>query len=371
MGNSRGSGASPGKLLASIRQTDYRALIQALLLGVIGGVVFNALNLPLPWMLGAMLFTSIAAVAGMRIAVPMGLRSTMVVILGVMLGSAFDPSILSNIQRWAASLAGLAVYILVCIGFGIAYLRLIARYDPATAFFTATPGGFNEMVMIGGAMGADDRTIAMSHSARVMLVVFTIPILFQIFGGLDPAARSALNAIETHLAPLDWAMLTGCLIGAPLARLLKIPAAMLVGPMVLSAALHLAGLTDAKPPFVLVAAAQVIVGASVGGRFSGVRTREIARAGLVAAGLTAMLLCLTVGFALVINRITGIGIRDLILAYSPGGLAEMSLVSLALGGDAAFVSTHHIVRIILIVVFAPILYGLARRLAGTSPPPEK
>ena len=369
MGDPDGSGESTAGLLNGIRRTDFRALIQALLLGVVGGAIFSALNLPLPWMMGAMAFTSVAAVAGMRVAVPAGLRSAMVIILGVMLGGAFDPSILSHMQRWAVSLAGLAVYIMVCIGFGIAYLRLIARYDTATAFFTATPGGFNEMVIIGGAMGADDRTIAMSHSARVMLVVFTIPILFQTFGGLDPAARSALNTIEMNLQPLDWAMLAGCLIGAPLARLLRVPAAMLVGPMVLSAALHLAGLTDAKPPFLLVAAAQVIVGASVGGRFSGVKTREIARAGLVAAGLTAMLLCLTVGFALVLNGITGIDIRDLILAYSPGGLAEMSLVSLALGGDAAFVSTHHIVRIILIVVFAPVLFGLVRRLGAPPPPP--
>ena len=75
------------------------------------------------------------------------------------------------------------------------------------------------------------------------------------------------------------------------------------------------------------------------------------------------------GFALALNAITGIGIRDLILAYSPGGLAEMSLVSLALGGDAAFVSTHHIVRIMLIVVFAPVVFGLVRRLNGQPPDP--
>ena len=278
---------SPTKLLAPIRDTDYRALAQSLVLGTIGGAIFNALNLPLPWMLGAMLFTSSAAIAGARIAVPMGLRNTMVVILGVMLGSAFDPSILSNIGRWAVSLAGLAVYILVCIALGIVYLRLIARYDPITAFFTATPGGFNEMVLIGGAMGADDRTIAMSHSARVMLVVFTIPLLFQAFGGLDPAARAALNATEIDMNLRDWGLLTGCIIGAPIARLFKLPAAMLLGPMVLSAALHLMGATDAKPPFVLVAAAQVIVGSSVGSRFSGVGIREIARAGLMAVGLTA------------------------------------------------------------------------------------
>ncbi len=360
-------GRPPPKLLQSIRKTDYPALLKALVLGTMGGAVFDALNMPLPWMLGAMLFTSIAAVAGVRIAVPMPLRSTMVVILGIMLGSAFDPGILQNIGRWAASLAGLAVYILACIALGIAYLRLIARYDPITAFFTATPGGFNEMVLIGGAMGADERAIAMGHSARVMLVVFTLPILFRLFGGLDPAARAALDSMEASLSLQDWALLACCIVGAPVARYVRLPAAMLIGPMVLSAGLHVAGLTDAKPPFVLVAAAQVIVGSGVGSRFAGVGPRQIARTMLVSAGLTLVLLGTTVGFAVLVNQFTGLGVRDLILAYSPGGLAEMSLVALALDGDAAFVSTHHIVRIILIVLFAPLLYNLYRRIIPQKP----
>ncbi len=83
--------------------------------------------------------------------------------------------------------------------------------------------------------------------------------------------------------------------------------------------------------------------------------------------MTLILLGTTVGFAVLVNRFTGLGIRDLILAYSPGGLAEMSLVALALGGDAAFVSTHHIIRIILIVIFAPLLYKLFQRLFLPAP----
>ena len=82
---------TPAGFLRSIRETDVPALLKALVLGVVGGAVFAALNLPLPWMLGAMLFTSAAAVAGARIVVPIGLRSIMVVVLGIMLGSAFDP----------------------------------------------------------------------------------------------------------------------------------------------------------------------------------------------------------------------------------------------------------------------------------------
>jgi len=39
----------------------------------------------------------------------------------------------------------------------------------------------------------------------------------------------------------------------------------------------------------------------------------------------------------------------------------MSLIALTMGSAAAFVSTHHIARIILIVIAAPLLFRLAER----------
>ena len=64
---------------------------------------------------------------------------------------------------------------------------------------------------------------------------------------------------------------------------------------------------------------------------------------LFAAGLTA-------GF--------GLPLPDLILALAPGGLAEMCLVAVALNVDPAFVATMHIIRLILVVVAAPLLFRL-------------
>jgi uncharacterized membrane protein AbrB (regulator of aidB expression) len=39
----------------------------------------------------------------------------------------------------------------------------------------------------------------------------------------------------------------------------------------------------------------------------------------------------------------------------------MSLIAIALGADAAFVAIHHIVRIFLIVVLAPLAFRLVGR----------
>jgi uncharacterized membrane protein AbrB (regulator of aidB expression) len=44
------------------------------------------------------------------------------------------------------------------------------------------------------------------------------------------------------------------------------------------------------------------------------------------------------------------------LAFAPGGLAEMSLIAFALAIDAAFVAAHHVLRIAMIVVAAPLIF---------------
>jgi membrane AbrB-like protein len=175
----------------AIRRINPPVLAFTLLLGTMGGAVFAWFQLPLAWMIGSMVFCTAASMLGLPIKVPAGLRSGMIMILGIMLGSAFTPRIADRLGEWAISLTGLAFYIVVSAALGIVFLRKVARYDPVTAFFTATPGGLNEMVLVGSAMGGDDRTISVAHSARVMLVVMTVPFFFQMFQGYQPetAAR--------------------------------------------------------------------------------------------------------------------------------------------------------------------------------------
>jgi hypothetical protein len=74
-------------------------------------------------------------------------------------------------------------------------------------------------------------------------------------------------------------------------------------------------------------------------------------------------------FALALERLTGLPFTALILAFAPGGLAEMTLVSLALGIDTAFVSTHHLFRMLILVLGAPFALRLFERVFGKDSPP--
>lgn len=340
----------------------------ALSIGALGGWAAHAAKLPLAWMIGAMLATTTAAVAEAQVALPIQVRNIFVSVLGVMLGSGFRPEMLDKLGEWSISLGSLLFYCAASGLVGFVYFRRFCGYDRPTSYFAAMPGGLSEMILVGSSLGGDPRVISLSHASRVLIVVLVLPFGFQILLGYDPANRPPVGAPLFDLGWQDWAMLGGCaLVGALTARSLKVPAAMIVGPMLLSAAIHLAGWTKATPPAELVAAAQVVVGTAIGCRFAGTSVAFVLRAVRLAGGATVLMLSVTVGSAVAVHAITGLPAPYLVLAYSPGGLAEMSLVALALSFDAAFVATHHIVRIILVVVLAPQIYRLTEKHLAVKP----
>jgi len=343
------------------RASRCPALGLALGLGGAGGALFAALHLPLPWMLGSMVFTTLAAVGGLPVAVPRTLRQAMLTVLGILLGCSFTPAILERAGAWSVSLAALVPFVALSTLIGAWLLRRWTGFDRVTAFFTATPGGLNEMVAVGGALGGDERTIALAHSVRILVVVLVIPVWFQLFGGYRPGARGPLGPDLAALGPVDWLMLLSCLLAAVPAVRVRLPAAVLLGPMAASALLHITGVTAARPPGLLVALAQLAIGASIGCRFAGIPWASIRRCALAALALAALMIGLTVAAAALLSGPSGAALSALVLAFAPGGLAEMSLVALALGIDVAFVSTHHVVRVVLIVAAAPLVFGLDRR----------
>jgi len=83
------------------------------------------------------------------------------------------------------------------------------------------------------------------------------------------------------------------------------------------------------------------------------------------AKILCEVLLAAIGFALFAHLVaTDLPFYALLLAYSPGGVAEMSLVALALGIDIAMVATHHLFRLFFVLVPAPQMFRLWRRLAA-------
>jgi membrane AbrB-like protein len=365
------TGAAPGTPATASRGRRIAFAVLTLALGAAGGWLATQINLPLPWMIGAMVATTIGSLAGLDLFMYRWVRGPNVAVLGVMLGASFTPAVIARFGDWLTTIAGLAVYVALVTAILYWYFRRYGHFDRVTAFFAASPGGLNEMTIVGRELGGDDRLIALVHGARILMVVMTIPIGFMIFEHYRPSARPP-SGVALFQQPWREAMILGgcALAGALGARAIRLPAAFVVGPMILSGIVHVLGWSESRPPAFLIGLAQVVIGSGVGARFSGVKLYTIARVLVLSLGSTAVMVGLTALFAVVLRNAADTSIEAVILAYAPGGLAEMSLVALALAIDSAFVASHHVLRIIMIVIIAPTLF---RRflVPKPAPPPDK
>jgi membrane AbrB-like protein len=338
----------------------------ALGIGAVGGTIFAALGLPLPWLLGALAATTIASLAGLELRVPEGLRRPMIAVLGAMLGTTFTPDRLAGALDWLPTLSALPIYVILVGTVIFIYLRRFSSFDPTTAFFAATPGGLSEMIALSYQLGGDQRRVSLVHGARLLFIVFTIPFLARSFG-YAPSAPA--DAVEFGFDPLGLALLAAlATLGYLLARRVRLPAATFVGPLVSSAAAHLSGWVEITPPYPVMALAQLVIGSSVGARFSGTPVVLIGQTLLLGAGATLIMLLITLLFGEGLHLLTGYSLILLLLAFIPGGFTEMSLIALAMGVDPAFVVTHHSVRVFLVVLIALPAYTWLKRTGRLGPP---
>lgn len=340
-----------------------------LALALAGAAVAVALDVPLPWLLGPLFTVATAAVFGVRVrgqalAIPHNARTVMVPVIGVAVGTTVGPDIAHQVARWWPSLISVVPFVLVVQLANYALFRRLAGYDRPTAFFAASPGGLVEAVLTGEQRGGSVATMATQHFARIALAVAIVPVaVTQLAGpaaGLMPPSGGASGALTAMGAA--WLIGSG-VVGAAGARRLGLPAALIVGPFVLSALLQGTGVTADEVPAPLVHAAQLVVGTTLGQRFAGLGRRQIV-AGFGLA-LIAVLLALGVaaGLALALAPVVGVPAAAVFLAFSPGGVAEMSLVAVSLGADPAFVAMHHLLRILVAVTLPPMIFDrlVARR----------
>ena len=334
----------------------------ALAVGLVGASLFVHWRLPLPWLLGPMSACTILALLRAPLLPPLRARPIMIAVLAVMLGSRFAPDFVDRAGEWLLSLSLLTVYVAIVAAVSVPYLQRVAGYDRVTAYFAAMPGGLNEMVIVGGAMGGDERKISLVHATRILLVVFAVPFWFQLMNDIQIGDRSSFGVSALEITAFDYLLLGLCILfGWPIARALRLPAPQFFGPLILSAALHLSGYTESEPPRELVNLAQLVIGTTIGARFVGTATREVLQTIGFGIGNTAMILGICGLFAYGLHQVTGIDVPAMVLAYAPGGMPEMSLIALALGLDVAFVVTHHAMRAAIIFIGTPIVFRLLER----------
>lgn len=339
--------------------------ILALIIGVASGVFCNWLGMPLPWMLGPMFGNTAAALIGLPVIAPNKLRPIVIPILGVMLGSAITVELFGQLSSWVLTLVLLPIFLAVASGASYLTYRKVGRYDPVTAFYSAMPGGLNEMLILGEEAGGNGRKIALAHAARVLFVIFFVALFFGLVLGVQSGANGAswISLSAPSVTDYGWLALAAVL-GVILGQLARLPAAPVFGPMIVSGMFHVAGLVSIAPPSVFIIASQIVVGSIIGTRFVGATITELRNDMALASFASGLMLAVGVGFGAIVAAANGMTLSQAFLAYAPGGLTEMSLLTIAMKQDVAYVSTMHIIRITLVIAIAPYVFTALRKRLG-------
>ncbi len=335
----------------------------ALSLGVVGGKLFTIISAPMPWILGAMFANMVAAMSGVKARVPPLLLMVMMGVLGVMSGSSFGPDFLSRIPQWTISLIIVVVFVFAVAGATYYMLRRVFGYSMLNAYFCSSPGGLTMMSIIGQSMGGDVRDIALVHSTRLALTLAALG-LWLAFAGHPPVDAMAAPAGGYRIQVIDALLLIGCMVaGVWLAERLRMDGGHFIGPMILSAAVHMAGFTDATTPSVLAAVAQVTLGSNIGTRFGDTTIRRV----VDTIGIGALTAIISLGLAAAITATLAapldVEAAALLISLAPAGFPMMVLVAVALHLDIAFVTIHQLARVVIVVFVGP---ALIRYIAAKS-----
>ncbi len=336
------------------------AMLFQLLLGALGGSLAWFAGMPMPFLVGGLLATAAAAIRAdgkglFAQRFPQPVRRYFTAIIGVMIGQSFTPDLLQGLSAYWITLTGVALFVLVAqlVGYGI--FRIIGGYDPRTAYFAAMPGGLIEAITFSEQFGADVRAITVQHFARIILVVIVVPFMFLVWTGVSVGSSGGvtLDSEAARLADVLWTLLIA-VAGFLLARAIHLPAGVLIGPLLLSAFLQGSGLISSAGPTWLLYSAQLVVGVGLGSSFAGITRSLLVRAFLLCSLSVSVFLCIGVGFALSLHKLTGLDLPALIISFVPGGVTEMSLIALSLNLSPLVVAMHHVFRILSAVFMATI-----------------
>lgn len=331
------------------------AMFVALLAGFAGGIATFVMGVPMPFLIGGVFGSAVfvgwyeSGQRRLRKLHP-GFRFLAIAATGSMIGCNVTPDVLGVLPQYWISALAIAPFILVAHGGGHLILRRFGGYRPVDAYFASIPGGLIEAVLLGEKAGADVKLLTVHHFIRLICIVIAVPLLFLLFTGEVVGSASGAAEDTRPYSPFDIAEIALiAMVGAWLGRKVSIPAAHLLGPLMLAMALSISGVIAVSVPGWLLHLAQYVIGVTLGLQFSGISRALLTRAlglGVIAVGY---MLAVGFAFAIVLEPLVPSGVAAMFISFAAGGVAEMSLIALSLNLSPVIVALHHLIRIFLAI----------------------
>ena len=347
--------------LSNYKQLLTKKFILVILISIPSAIVADYFNIPLAWMLGPMIITSIGALTGLKVKMPKLALSSILIILGLHIGNYIDQNLFNQMINWIWTSVIMLIYIVICILIISKYLQKYARYGEKASIFSAAPGALGPLMILAENEKTDLSQVATSHLIRLTIIITVIPFIIVnnavtetlIVDDFNYMAQNHLNLIMLVIASIIFILIFDKI---------RVPAALLSGTLFASGLLQMTDVASYKLPDASINFCLLILGASVGCRFAEKTVKEIANNSLHSLVATTILVLLGFVAAYVATFFVDTNILTLILSFSPGGIYEVAVIAIAFDLNPDFVAFHHIIRLLFILFTVPVFLRILEKL---------
>ncbi len=349
--------------LSVLNRSASACVVMTLLFALAAAELCVMLGIPLPWMIGPLLGTAMLSMLGAPTASWTPLRNAGQWIIGVALGLYFTPQVVTLIvSLWWAFVLNIVWALGLGLVFGAWLHRVhhgpgpfhVHELSRVTTYFSAPIGAASEMTLMGERHGAQTELVASSHSLRVLLVTVLIPFGFQWAGvqGLDTALPGTRLVHWPGLVLLAALTGMGCLAMVWCRRTNP----WFIGALMVSLVVTACDVTLSGIPQTMINIAQLVIGISLGVRFTRSFLHLAPRwlASVALATLTMMVL--SAGFAWLLAQLMPVHWATLLLGTAPGGIAEMAITAKVLQLGVPLVTALHVTRLAAVLLLVEPTY---------------
>ena len=340
--------------VSNYKQLLTGQFILVIAISIPSAIIADYFNIPLAWMLGPMIISSISALAGLKIKMPKIALSSVLIILGLYIGNHIDQNLFNQMTNWIWTSVIMLIYIIICILIVSKYLQKYSGYGEKASIFSAAPGALGPLLILAENEKTDISQVATSHLIRLIIIITLIPfIIVNNVVSENPITNNFEYMSQNHLDLLF--LVLASIIFILIFDKIRVPAAILSGTLFASGLLQITDFATYKLPDASINFCLLILGASVGCKFAEKSVKEIVNNSLHSLVATIILILLGLIAAFVATFVVDTNILTLILSFSPGGIYEVAVIAIAFDLEPDFVAFHHIIRLLFILFTVPLI----------------
>jgi uncharacterized protein len=340
---------------------NFKKTATTILVAVVGGFLFQLMNIPLPWMLGPLAAVMMANINfNYQLTFPSIYKNIGLVFLSFVLGTSFTIDTVVQVANHLPLMLTITIVTVLFSVFMAIVISSLGHLNVKDAILGSIPGGLSNMVALSEEIkGTDMTTVTTIQVVRLLSVITLVPILATFIA--DSSVPNLMTVLQQHdykepkINEIVDALLFFVVVPFVtwLSVKIKLPTAIIIGPIISTSMLVILGYKAPSFPPIILNMAQLLVGAHIGLLmvFKGSKNLRIILLMAFCLSISSISFSLFIGF--VMPKLMDVSILTGLLGAAPGGVAEMGVTAAQLQANVSIVTAYQLLRLFFILLIVP------------------